>query len=51
VGRHRLQLDRWNRRVELDPDEPDPKRWEFFYRTPYTEMLGLGSGVSARAGA
>jgi transcriptional regulator with XRE-family HTH domain len=38
MGRHRLQMDRWNRPVGPDPE--DPKRWEFFYRTPYTEMVG-----------
>jgi transcriptional regulator with XRE-family HTH domain len=38
MGRHRLTIERWNRQIEPG-DDPD-ERWEFFYRTPYTEMIG-----------
>lgn len=31
-------MDRWNRQIE--PDDDPEERWEFFYRTPYTEMIG-----------
>ncbi len=31
-------MERWNRQIE--PDEDPEERWEFFYRTPYTEMIG-----------
>jgi transcriptional regulator with XRE-family HTH domain len=36
MGRHRLTIDRWNRQIESD----DPDRWELFYKTPYTELIG-----------
>jgi transcriptional regulator with XRE-family HTH domain len=38
MGRHRLTMERYNRQIE--PDEDREERWQFFYRTPYTEMLG-----------
>jgi transcriptional regulator with XRE-family HTH domain len=39
VGRHRLTIERWNRQIE--PDDDREERWEFFYKTPYTEMIGM----------
>jgi transcriptional regulator with XRE-family HTH domain len=38
VGRHRLSIERWNR--QLEPGEEEAERWELFYRTPYTELIG-----------
>jgi transcriptional regulator with XRE-family HTH domain len=31
-------MERYNR--QLEPDEDPQERWEFFYKTPYTEMIG-----------
>jgi transcriptional regulator with XRE-family HTH domain len=31
-------MERYNRQIE--PDEDREERWEFFYKTPYTEMIG-----------
>ena len=36
MGRHRLTIERWNRQIE--PGGSD--RWELFYKTPYTELIG-----------
>ena len=38
VGRHRLTIERWNRQIE--PDDAPEERWELFYKTPYTELIG-----------
>ncbi len=36
MGRHRLTIERW--KWQSEPD--DPERWELFYKSPYTELVG-----------